>query len=366
MLTPELEQLIQYALEDGVLTPKERAVLMKKAEAAGADLDEFEMILEAKLHEAKKAAAAAAPKASNKEGEVRKCPHCGSPVSSFRTTCQECGYEFRNASAVRSATDLFEKLQALEMEKVSELSHHEESKNRQLQALAELHNSYTNKDASVQDKERKDLLLTLEKGAELIEKKFRQSKLTLIKLYAVPNTKEDLLEILSMAASAAYDNDGVIGDEEEVWLQKTDQIYQKLLVLASDDPTTINQATRMIASLIKRLPQKYKQFTRIPKEQYDNISQELKLQAEERKIAIRKKTLSYVLGWRGIVMLLFCIPIFYLCRMMIADIMTFRTIRAEMAIISIVLSIPSVFGVIKMYIKCAKKAEEAINKETLF
>ena len=235
-----------------------------------------------------------------------------------------------------------------------------------MQALAELHNSYTNKDASVQDKERKDLLLTLEKGAELIEKKFRQSKLTLIKLYAVPNTKEDLLEILSMAASAAYDNDGVIGDEEEVWLQKTDQIYQKLLVLASDDPTTINQATRMIASLIKRLPQKYKQFTRIPKEQYDNISQELKLQAEERKIAIRKKTLSYVLGWRGIVMLLFCIPIFYLCRMMISDIMTFRTIRAEMAIISIVLSIPSVFGVIKMYIKCAKKAEEAINKETLF
>ena len=76
MLTPELEQLIQYALEDGVLTPKERAVLMKKAEAAGVDLDEFEMILEAKLHEAKKAAAAA-PKASNKEGEVRKCPHCG-------------------------------------------------------------------------------------------------------------------------------------------------------------------------------------------------------------------------------------------------------------------------------------------------
>ncbi len=46
MLTPELEQLIQYALADGVLTDKERAVLMKKAEAAGVDLDEFEMILE--------------------------------------------------------------------------------------------------------------------------------------------------------------------------------------------------------------------------------------------------------------------------------------------------------------------------------
>lgn len=62
----------------------------------------------------------------------------------------------------------------------------------------------------------------------------------MIKLYAVPNTKEDLLELLSMASAAAYDNDGVIGDEEEVWLQKTDQIYQKLLVCAANDTTTLN------------------------------------------------------------------------------------------------------------------------------
>lgn len=366
MLTPELEQLIQYALADGVLTPKERAVLMKKAEAAGVDLDEFEMILEAKLHEAKKAAAAAAPKASNKEGEVKKCPHCGSPVSSFRTTCQECGYEFRNTTAVRSATDLFEKLQALEMEKASELSRHEESKNQQLQTLARLHNSYTNKDASAQDKERKDLLLTLEKGDALIEKKFRQSKITLIKHYAVPNTKEDLLEILSMAASAAYDNDGVVGEEEEVWLQKTDQIYQKLLALASDDPTTINQGTRMIASLVKRLPKKYKQFTRIPKEQYDNISQELKLQAKERKIAIRKKTLSYVLGWRGFVMLSYFIPFFFLCwfAYIMGDMSVWKDPTFVLALI--VCAIPALIGVIKMYIKCIKKAEEVVDKELLY
>ena len=364
MLTPELEQLIQYALADGILTPKERAVLMKKAEAAGADLDEFEMILEAKLYEAKKAAA---PKASNKEGEVRKCPHCGSPVSSFRTTCQECGHEFRNTTAVRSATDLFERLQALEMEKASELSRHEESKNQQLQTLARLHNSYTNKDASVQDKERKDLLLTLEKGDALIEKKFRHAKITLIKHYAVPNTKEDLLEILSMAAAAAYDNDGVIGDEEEVWLQKTDQIYQKLLVLASDDPTTINQGTRMIASLIKRLPKKYKQFTRIPKEQYDNISQELKLQAKERKIAIRKKTLSYVLGWRGLVMILLFVPAVLVMQLVIrfSQDDEYGTMLL-CSIYSAPFLIAASIGAVKMYIKCIKKAEEVVDKELLY
>ena len=142
MLTPELEQLINYALEDGVLTDKERSVLMRKAQAAGADLDEFEMILDAKLHEVQKAAAVAAPKPnSNKHGEVRKCPACGAMVSAFTTQCSECGFEFNNVEANKSANTLFEKLQALEMEKAHELAQHEESKNKQLLALSERHNS---------------------------------------------------------------------------------------------------------------------------------------------------------------------------------------------------------------------------------
>ena len=142
MLTPELEQLINYALEDGVLTDKERSVLMRKAQEAGADLDEFEMILDAKLHEVQKAAAAVAPKSnSNKHGEVRKCPACGAMVSAFSTRCSECGFEFNNVEANKSANTLFEKLQALEMEKARELAQHEESKNKQLLALSERHNS---------------------------------------------------------------------------------------------------------------------------------------------------------------------------------------------------------------------------------
>ena len=142
MLTPELEQLIQYALEDGVLSDKERSVLMRKAQDAGVDLDEFEMILNAKLHEMQKAAVTAAPKPStNKHGEVRKCPSCGAMVSAFTTRCSECGFEFNNVEANKSANTLFEKLQALEMEKARELAQHEESKNKQLLALSERHNS---------------------------------------------------------------------------------------------------------------------------------------------------------------------------------------------------------------------------------
>ena len=311
MLTSELEQLIQFALEDGELTDKERSVLMRKAQEAGMDLDEFEMILNAKLHEAKKTAAAAAPapKQNSKHGEIRKCPACGAMVSAFSTKCSECGFEFNNVEAVKSASTLFEKLQNLEMEKARELAAHEESKNRQLQALSERHNSggavrqlANVLSADRQNEERDDLVRTLEKGARQIERKYMDAKINLIKVYAVPNTKADLLELLSMASSSAYDNDGVIGPEEEVWLQKTDQIYQKLVICAAGDTVTLNQATNMIVSLIKRLPKNYKNFTRIPKELRDKINVELKAQKEEKKKELAENIKTILMGWRGIVL----------------------------------------------------------------
>ena len=279
---------------------------MRKAQEAGADLDEFEMILDAKLHEVQKAAAAVAPKSnSNKHGEVRKCPACGAMVSAFSTRCSECGFEFNNVEANKSANTLFEKLQALEMEKARELAKHEESKNKQLMALSEHHNSggtltkiFT--DSKAQNEERDDLIHTLELGALQIERKYLDAKINMIKVFAVPNTKGDLIELLSMASSNAYDNDGVIGPEEEAWLQKTDQIYQKLVICAAGDNITLNQATNMIVSLIKRLPQKYKNFTRIPKELRDKINVELKAQKAERNEEIKQNLLNVLMGWRGI------------------------------------------------------------------
>jgi len=51
MYDEQLEKLIEIALHDGVLTEKEKQVLFKKAESLGIDHDEFEMVLESRLHE---------------------------------------------------------------------------------------------------------------------------------------------------------------------------------------------------------------------------------------------------------------------------------------------------------------------------
>lgn len=109
MYNEELENLIDAALADGILTEKEKQVLFKKAQAMGIDLDEFEMVLDARLVKLKKAeqekAASSAPK-SNKLGDVKKCPACGAMVQSYYGMCPECGYAFEGVEANSSAQKL--------------------------------------------------------------------------------------------------------------------------------------------------------------------------------------------------------------------------------------------------------------------
>lgn len=75
MYNEKLEELIDAALADGVLTEKEKQVLFKKAQEMGIDLDEFEMVLDSRLVKIKKSeeekAQSSAPK-SNKLGDVKE------------------------------------------------------------------------------------------------------------------------------------------------------------------------------------------------------------------------------------------------------------------------------------------------------
>ena len=54
LYSEKIEGLIDAALADGVLTEKEKQILFKKAQAEGIDLDEFEMVLDARLVELEK------------------------------------------------------------------------------------------------------------------------------------------------------------------------------------------------------------------------------------------------------------------------------------------------------------------------
>ena len=67
MYNEKLDKLIEMALMDGELTEKEKQVLFKNAETMGVDLDEFEMVLEAKLFEKQKSMEQEKPKTKETE-----------------------------------------------------------------------------------------------------------------------------------------------------------------------------------------------------------------------------------------------------------------------------------------------------------
>lgn len=112
MYSDNLESLISAALADGVLTDKERSILMRKAEEEGIDADEFEMVLDARLVELQKKKEL--PK-NEKVGNIRKCPNCGASLSGIISKCPECGFEFNNIKVANSVEELSKRLSALKV-----------------------------------------------------------------------------------------------------------------------------------------------------------------------------------------------------------------------------------------------------------
>ncbi len=124
----KLNKLIQFALADGILTEKEKSILLKNAIEEGIDIDEFEMYLGAMLFEKQQAlkretvsemppAPPIQQSASNKVGDITKCPSCGASVPSFTSKCGECGHEFRGTSANKITSKLKEELASIDKSK---------------------------------------------------------------------------------------------------------------------------------------------------------------------------------------------------------------------------------------------------------
>lgn len=137
MYSEKLESLIEAILADGEITDKEMAVLRKRAEAEGEDPDEVEIVVEGRLAKMQRqappapvppppvapASVAPAPPVppqpqnkSNKFGEVRKCPNCGSVVEAGSVRCSACDYTFVGVEAVSSVVKFSEMLERIQRE----------------------------------------------------------------------------------------------------------------------------------------------------------------------------------------------------------------------------------------------------------
>jgi hypothetical protein len=225
MYNEKIENLINLALADGELTEKEKQILFKNAESEGLDLDEFEMVLDAKLFEKQQTvkaatAAVAAPK-SDKFGDVKKCPACGSIAQSFQTKCSDCGHEFSNIGANVSIGKLFEMLNACENDR------------------KEASNSITGAFGSL-------MAQGLGQGDKVTEK-----KKSIISGFPIPNTKDDILEFLSIAIPNAKQKGNMFTKQQPenkshndlvpTWKSKCEQIIMKAKFSMKEDKKTLEE-----------------------------------------------------------------------------------------------------------------------------
>lgn len=114
----ELEEIIEAALADGMITDKERAVLHRKAQQEGVDPDEVDVVIDGRLAKMKREVdwLKPEPPRSIKRGNVEKCPHCGLPIVAGSIKC-ECGYVFTNVKVLDSIEEFFNRIQNEKNEK---------------------------------------------------------------------------------------------------------------------------------------------------------------------------------------------------------------------------------------------------------
>ena len=225
-MNPELEKFIDFAVTDGEVTEKEKTILIRKAEELGVDLDEMEMVLDAKLHMIQKEAqpkevqAEVPPPAENKPSLV-KCPQCAAAIESFSTKCPYCDAEIKDIKASSSISKLHESLLNVEKEMYKEIDERD----------------YKDENWRILDR-------------ASVRGKLPERKVSIINSFPVPNSKEDILEFLFLAKSIVSSvKIGWFGRKvgspeqqlKQAWLGKCEQVIMKARISMKDDKKTLEE-----------------------------------------------------------------------------------------------------------------------------
>lgn len=105
IIPEELDILIQEYLTDGVITERERKVLLNKAAALNLNIEEVDLYIDAQQQKVRQSI-------DNKIAKQRgtKCPHCGQYVEALSDRCPACS----NPMSATSSTELVEIIESLE------------------------------------------------------------------------------------------------------------------------------------------------------------------------------------------------------------------------------------------------------------
>lgn len=226
MFSKELESLIQATLQDGLLTEQEKAVLIRRAQNEGVDLDELDIYIQSllqKRHQEEAEKEAEEDRAS-KIGDVRRCPNCGAQVMPGSASCDNCGYAFNNIKASSSVEKLQKRLDDYNMSQIDRVEREE------------------NKGGNILDVYTSTLNKAITRGNVTRAK----AKMDIISMFPVPIARQDLLEMLTMTkmmANSTGPKNGVnLQDEENLsyayWLLFSNCINKAKISFSNDSAFT--------------------------------------------------------------------------------------------------------------------------------
>ena len=214
MFSKELEEVIEAAIADGVLTDKERAVLHKRAQVEGVDPDELDVVIDGRLAKRKKEEDWLRPEPpkvaeSTKVGNIMKCPNCGAPYQPGTGKCPECGHVFQNVGVVSSAQNFADGLQ-------------------------KIMNKWTPIIEKAAKRERYDL-----NGKKISDKVYDSKRaqkdeiINYITNFPIPSAKTDLLEFITTMSARRNSSDMRF---EEAYRAKLKEAVNKAKIYYADDP----------------------------------------------------------------------------------------------------------------------------------
>jgi hypothetical protein len=215
---PDLENLIDLAIADGHLTEKKRSVILRKAKEYGENMDEVELVLDGKLYISEHSNIF--PK-KEKFGNIKSCPSCGADIKSLSLTCEICGHDFTNSSANSTISKLEEKIE----------TERAKYKKRKIQ---------------------------MGENETFAAFHFDNEELPrIIQNFPIPNTKEDLFEVLSFMSSKVIASTKDGSKEINSYHSKSLEIITRLRLMQGIDEYVLASA-KEIESKMKGVKSKNK------------------------------------------------------------------------------------------------------------
>lgn len=301
----KMEALISAALMDGVLTEKEKQILFKKAQEQGIDLDEFEMVLDARLVELqkaeqekaeKKAAEKSAAPKSQRATDVRKCPVCGCVVPAFAEDCPDCGHHFSSFETTAAAKELEAKINQVYAEAeeqkhilleerlriskqvetdrkeiLKKYSAREEEITAQYQSkdsggffsdiadnIKESYKKNKNQKAMDAELERASMpLTTIDKQIKEIDSKISDRIETVVMAFPIPTSKADLFEFLTSMKERGFNGKYKEALNKAETLFATDPLFTKFIQERKEAVIAIDAKLIQLESQLIKQEKKY-------------------------------------------------------------------------------------------------------------